>query len=90
MVIVYNYWLVLLSLMVSIQGAFVGLSLAKQLAARPSNHRLLLAGAAATLATAIWSMHFIGMLAARLPIPINYLVLPTLLSALVAVFFVGT
>jgi len=89
MLVEYNYWLVVLSLIVSVQGAFVGLGFAKQLAERPNNHRLLLAGAAAVLTTAIWSMHFIGMLAARLPMPINYLVLPTLLSALAAAFFVG-
>jgi len=89
MTVEYNFWLVLLSLIVAIQGAFAGLSFARQLAARPGQHRLLLAGATATLTTAIWSMHFIGMLAVRLPVPINYLVLPTLLSALIAVFFVG-
>ena len=85
----YNPWLVLLSLSVAIQGAFVGLSLARELAHRRDHHRLLLAGAAASLATATWSMHFIGMLAAQLPVPINYLVLPTLLSALVSALFVG-
>lgn len=89
MTVEYNFWLVLLSLIVAIQGAFTGLSFARQLAARPRQQRLLLAGATATLTTAIWSMHFIGVLAVRLPMPINYLVLPTLLSALIAVFFVG-
>jgi len=85
----HNPWLVLLSLLVAIQGAYVGLSLARELARRPDHRRLLLAGAAVSLATAIWSMHFIGMLAAQLPPPINFLVLPTLLSAVVAILFVG-
>jgi len=34
-------------------------------------------------------MHFIGMLAARLPVSVNYLVLPTLLSFLICVLVVG-
>ena len=89
MIVEYNWWLVLLSLVVAVQGAFAGLGFARQLAGRPSNYRLLLVGAAVTLTTAIWSMHFIGMLAAQLVTPVNYLVLPTLLSALIAVFFVG-
>jgi NO-binding membrane sensor protein with MHYT domain len=50
---------------------------------------LLLAGAALTLALAIWSMHFVGMLAARLPVLTDFLVLPTLLSFLVCVLVVG-
>ncbi|HEX4571897.1 MAG TPA: MHYT domain-containing protein, partial [Dongiaceae bacterium] len=46
--------------------------------------RLLLAGAAISLAVAIWAMHFVGMLAARLPFPVDFLVFPTLLSFLAA------
>lgn len=34
-------------------------------------------------------MHFVGMLAARLPFPVDYLVFPTLLSVLVCVLVVG-
>jgi uncharacterized protein with von Willebrand factor type A (vWA) domain len=48
----------------AIQGAYVGLSLAVQIgAATGMRRRLLLAGAAASLAVAIWTMHFIGMMA---------------------------
>ena len=89
MVLSHNPWLVLLSLAVSVQGAYVGLSLARELTRRPQHRRWLLAGAAASLATAIWAMHFVGMLAAQMPMPINYLVLPTLLSVLVSALFVG-
>jgi len=89
MVFSHDPWLVLLSLVVAIQGAYVGLSLARELARQQDHRRLLLAGAAVSLATATWAMHFIGMLAVRLPAPINFLVLPTLLSALVSVLFVG-
>jgi NO-binding membrane sensor protein with MHYT domain len=83
-------WLVALSLIVAIQGAYVGLSLAVQVgSARGMRRRLLLAGAAISLAVAIWAMHFVGILAARLPFPVDYLVFPTLLSFLVCVIVVG-
>ena len=63
-------WLVLLSIVIAIQGAYVGLSLAVQIgAAAGMRRRLLLAGAAFSLAIAIWTMHFVGMLAARIPFP---------------------
>jgi NO-binding membrane sensor protein with MHYT domain len=81
---------VVLSLIVAIQGAYVGLSLAVQIgSAEGLRRRLLLAGAAISLAVAIWAMHFVGMLAARLPFPVDFLVFPTLLSFLVCVIVVG-
>ena len=90
MPVTYASWLVLLSIVMAIQGAYVGLSLAVQIGdASGVRRRLLLAGAALSLAVAIWTMHFVGMLAVRLPFQIDYLVLPTLLSFLVCVFVVG-
>ena len=86
----YEPWLVLLSIVMAVQGAYVGLSLAVQVAGEIGiRRRLLLAGAAFSLAMAIWTMHFVGMLAAQLPFPVDYLVLPTLLSFLVCVIVVG-
>ena len=90
MQVTHEPWLVALSLIVAIQGAFVGLSLAVQVGGSTGlRRRLLLAGAAFSLAVAIWSMHFVGMLATRLPFPVDYLVFPTLLSFLVCVLVVG-
>jgi NO-binding membrane sensor protein with MHYT domain len=89
--VTYEPWIVLLSILMAIQGAYVGFSLAVQIgAAEGMRRRLLLAGAASSLAVAIWTMHFVGMLAARLPFPVDYLVFPTLLSFLVCVIVVGT
>jgi NO-binding membrane sensor protein with MHYT domain len=85
----YEPWLVLLSIVMAIQGAYVGFSLAVQIGGAGLRRRLLLAGAAFSLAVAIWTMHFVGMLAARLPFPVDYLVFPTLLSFLVCVLVVG-
>jgi NO-binding membrane sensor protein with MHYT domain len=90
MPVTHEPWLVALSLFVAIQGSFVGLSLAVQVGdAAGLRRRLLIAGAAISLAFAIWTMHFIGMLAARMPFPVDYLVLPTLLSFLICVIVVG-
>ena len=90
MPVTYEAWLVLLSIVVAIQGAYVGLSLALQIAgASGTRRRLLLAGATVSFAVAIWTMHFVGMLAVRLPFPVDYLVLPTLLSFLVCAIVVG-
>ncbi|WP_346898693.1 MHYT domain-containing protein [uncultured Roseibium sp.] len=90
MTVAHEPWLVVLSLIVAFQGSFVGLSLAVQVTdAVDPRRRFLLASAALTLALAIWSMHFVGMLAARLPVAVDFLVLPTLLSFLVCVLVVG-
>jgi len=69
MVVNHEAWIVALSVLVAIQGAYVGLNLALELpGSTGGRRRLLLAGAALTLAVAIWSMHFLGMLAVRSPI----------------------
>jgi NO-binding membrane sensor protein with MHYT domain len=88
--VAYQWELVLLSIVMAIQGAYVGLSLAMQVRdAEPARQRLLLASSAFSLAVAIWTMHFVGMLATRMPFPADYLVFPTLLSFLVCVMVVG-
>lgn len=90
MTVTHEPWLVLLSVLIAIQGSFVGLRLAVQIPlASGVRRRSLLAGAALSLGIGIWSMHFIGMLAAKLPAEIDFLVFPTLLSFLVCVLVVG-
>ena len=90
MLVTYEAWLVLLSIVMAIQGAYVALSLSLQIAgATGTRRRLLLAGATVSFAVAIWTMHFVGMLAVRLPFQVDYLVLPTLLSFLVCAIVVG-
>lgn len=83
-------WLVALSLFVAFQGSYVGLHLARQIgAASGVRRRALIAASAFSLALGIWTMHFVGMLAVRLPVAVDFLVLPTLLSFLVCVLVVG-
>lgn len=90
MPIAHDPTLVALSLLVAIQASYVGLNLALRVSqAFALNRRLLIAGAALSFAVGIWAMHFVGMLAARLPVTVDYVVLPTLLSFLVCVLVVG-
>ena len=90
MPVTHEPWLVALSVVVAIQGAYVGLCLAIQISdAHGARRRLLPAAAAVSLAVAIWAMHFVAMLAARLPFAVDYLAFPTLLSFLVCVLVVG-
>lgn len=90
MVPAHEPWLVALSLLVAFQGSYVGLHLARQIrAANGGAQRALITGSALTLALGIWTMHFVGMLAVQLPVAIDFLVLPTLLSFLICVLVVG-
>jgi diguanylate cyclase len=83
-------WLVALSLFVAFQGSYVGLHLARQVdAAEGLRRHSLITAAALTLALGVWTMHFVGILAVRLPVAVDFLVLPTLLSFLVCVLVVG-
>jgi diguanylate cyclase len=88
--VAHEPWIVALSILVAIQGSYVALGLMLKVARSEGlTRRLNLAAAAFTFAIAIWSMHFVGILALRLPFQLDYLVLPTLLSFLVCVFVVG-
>ncbi|MGV2288706.1 EAL domain-containing protein [Trinickia sp. YCB016] len=70
----YNFWLVTLSLAVATLASYTALDLSgriTQLANSRARH-VWLAGGAAAMGIGIWSMHFIGMLAFSLPIPLGY------------------
>src|SRR5260221_12863795 len=82
--------LVALSVVIAILGGYTGFSLAARIRGTPDvSHRVLLAGAAAFLAVGIWTMHFVGMLAAPIPADTVYLVLPTIVSFLICALVVG-
>lgn len=86
----YDFALAILSIVIAIQGSYVGLLLAKSLSGYSGvAWKIRLGAAAISLGVAIWAMHFIGMLAVRLDIPVGYDVLLTLISALVAALVVG-
>ncbi len=86
----HNPYLVTLSLAVAILGGYTGFSLAARVRGAPGlTRRLLLGGATVFIAVSIWTMHFIGMLAAPLPQAAGYLVLPTIVSFLICALVVG-
>ena len=81
---------VVLSVVMAIFGGYVGLGLAGQARAADGLYRRgLLAGAAWSLGLGIWTMHFVGMLAAQLPEGTLFSILLTLLSFLLCVLVVG-
>jgi signal transduction histidine kinase/ActR/RegA family two-component response regulator len=82
----YQMPLVLISILVAILASYTGLRLSGRVAtASGKSKRWWVAGGAVALGAGIWSMHFIGMLAFRLPIPLGYNFGITLLSLLVGV-----
>jgi diguanylate cyclase len=86
----HDPYLVALSVVIAILGGFTGFGLAARIRGTPNaSHRLLLAGAALFLSLGIWTMHFVGMLAAPVPSDAVYLVLPTIVSFLICVLVVG-
>jgi NO-binding membrane sensor protein with MHYT domain/DNA-binding LytR/AlgR family response regulator len=86
----HDPWLVALSVTIAILGGYTGFSLAARVRSAPGGgRRLLLAGAAAFLSVGIWTMHFIGVLAAPIPPDTVYLVLPTMISFLICALVVG-
>jgi len=80
--------LVALSFFVAALGGYAALEVVERMASTPSpkTRRRWLAAGAVAMGSGIWSMHFIGMLAFSLPIPVSYDLTITLLSMVPAVF----
>src|ERR1700738_1555622 len=86
----HDPYLVALSVVIAILGGYTGFGLAARIRGTPgASRRALLSGAAAFLAIGIWTMHFVGMLAAPIPADTVYLVLPTMVSFLICALVVG-
>ncbi len=82
----YNTSLVLFSLVVAILASYTALDMAGRITtAEGKSAHWWLAGGSGAMGLGIWSMHFIGMLAFSLPIPLGYDALITLLSLLIAI-----
>ncbi|MFM9912492.1 MAG: EAL domain-containing protein [Methylophilaceae bacterium] len=88
MVGTYNLWMVLLSVLIACAAAYTALSLVQKIATN-SKRILWIAAGALVIGSGIWSMHFIGMLALRLPIPLFYDIRITAISWLLAVISSG-
>jgi diguanylate cyclase (GGDEF)-like protein len=87
LIVHYNFTLVLISVLISIGGSYAALSLSDRVraATTPMLRRLWLMGGATAMGVGIWSMHYLGMLAVELPVPVFYHWPTVLLSLLLAV-----
>ena len=83
----YTAGLVLVSVLISIAASYAALSLADRVrAATTSGLRALwLSSGSLAMGTGIWSMHYLGMLSLRLPVPVYYYWPTVLLSLLLAI-----
>lgn len=82
----YNPLLVLLSLFVAILASYTALDMAgRVVTAQGRAGSWWLIGGASAMGLGIWSMHFVGMLALNLPIPVGYDVGITLTSLAIGI-----
>jgi diguanylate cyclase (GGDEF)-like protein/PAS domain S-box-containing protein len=87
----FDFWLVILSIVVAVIASYVALDLASRLAASQGSKaaRYWLIGGATSMGIGIWSMHFIGMLSFHLPTRMAYDLPITILSMLIAIAVSG-
>ncbi|MEA2264331.1 MAG: hypothetical protein QOJ51_7156 [Acidobacteriaceae bacterium] len=82
----YNYALVALSVLIAMFASYAALDLAGRITATGGWTRAVwLLGGAGAMGTGIWSMHYLGMLAFVLPVPVAYHWPTVLLSLLAAI-----
>src|SRR6266436_1527265 len=83
----YDYRTVALSVLMAIAASYAAFDLAGRVTAASGWLRSAwLTGGAFAMGLGIWSMHFIGMLAFHLPVPVLYDV-PTVIASLLAAVF---
>lgn len=87
----YNYKLVILSYVISVLASYVALDLAGRLRATTNNITKFywLVGGAFSMGAGIWSMHFIGMLAFIMNMPMYYDIFWTGFSMVAAILASG-
>jgi diguanylate cyclase (GGDEF)-like protein len=83
----YTVGLLIVSVLISIGSSFAALSLSDRVrvATTVGLRRFWLANGSVAMGVGIWSMHFLGMLALHLPVPIFYFLPTVLLSMLLAI-----
>ncbi len=82
----YDGGMVAVSLLVAMLASYTALDMAGRVtAAQGRAAHWWLGGGSVAMGVGIWSMHFLGMLAFRLPVPMGYDPVITLLSLLIAV-----
>jgi diguanylate cyclase (GGDEF)-like protein/PAS domain S-box-containing protein len=80
----YDYWLVTLSIVLAVFASYAALDLAGRVTSAHGWVRAIwLSCGAAALGLGIWAMHYVGMLALTMPMPVFYH-LPTVVLSLLA------
>jgi two-component system, sensor histidine kinase and response regulator len=83
----YDVRVVALSIVIAVLASYVALDLGERVTAARGRARLLwLIGGATAMGIGIWSMHYTGMLAFHLPVPMRYYWPTALVSLLTAMF----
>src|SRR6202790_336849 len=83
----YDNLTVVLSILIAVLASYTGLDLGERVTtARGASRIAWLNSGAIAMGIGIWSMHYTGMLAFRLPVPVSYH-WPTVLLSLLAGFF---
>jgi signal transduction histidine kinase/CheY-like chemotaxis protein len=88
----YNPWLVALSYLVASAAAFTAMDFGARMREARAERRATFgwqAGGAFAMGSGIWCMHFVAMLAYRLPVAVRYDLATTLLSLLFAIVISG-
>jgi len=86
----YDYPLVALSISISILAAYASFDLAGRVSKSAGGLQLAwLSGGALAMGSGIWSMHYIGMEAFRLPVPVSYDWSTVVVSLLAAILSSG-
>jgi signal transduction histidine kinase len=93
----YDTWIVTLSVLIGVMGGYCTIELAERVTASRHLARLYWwIGGSTAMAIGTWSMHYTGMLALRLPIPVLYdwptsflSYLASLFASLIALFVVS-
>ncbi len=84
----YDYRLVVLSIVIAMLASYAALDVAGRVTSARGGIRFVwLIGGAVAMGLGIWSMHYVGMLAFRLPVSVQYdwpTVLVSLLAAIIA------
>ncbi len=85
----FNYTLVALSYVIAVCGSYAGLNIAIKIpSAKPGANLIssLMMSSIAIGAVAIWSMHYIGMMAVNMHVPVSYDLGLTIVSMIFAIF----
>ena len=84
----HDPWLVALSVLIAVTASLAALDVASRVTVSTGRTRMVwLGGGSLAMGLGIWSMHYVGFMAHRLPVPVRYdtaLVLLSLLAAITA------